>query len=99
MPNQPSPPAAQPPPDLPNLPGVPAALTNYLTRFSLWCRNGFAAKVDKQTATAGILLQAKDTMPADPAGSPPRVYMLQVSVASGAPVLVWTPSPPGTGLP
>jgi hypothetical protein len=99
MANQPSPPAAQPPPDIPHLPGVSSALTNYLTRFSLWCRNGFAAKLNANSALPGVLLQAKDVMPGDPAGSPPRVYVLQVSVVSGAPVLVWTPMPPGTGSP
>jgi hypothetical protein len=92
MPNQPSPPAAQPPPDLPNLPGAPAALTNYLTRFSLWCRNGFAAKVDKQTAAAGILLQAYDA----PSGTAPAVWLVRVNTAG---VVSTVAQPLGSGLP
>jgi hypothetical protein len=46
-----SPPAAQPPPDLPSMPDVSPTLSDYLRRFSLWCRNGFA---DKVSATAAI---------------------------------------------
>jgi hypothetical protein len=90
---------AQPPPVVPSDPSISTVLGNYLNQLTLWCRTGFADKIKNNTATPGLLLQAKDAMPGDPPGAPPRVYMLQVSVASGAPTLVWTPAPPGTGKP
>jgi hypothetical protein len=89
----------QPPPDLPNMPDVSTTLSGYLRNFALWCRHGFADKLSISTAAPGVLMQAKGAMPGDPPGSPPRVYVLQVSVASGSPVLTWTLSPPGTGKP
>ena len=42
---QPTPITPQPPPELPNMPDVGTALTNYLRNFSLWCRKGFAAQM------------------------------------------------------
>ena len=51
-----TPPAAQPPPDLPPLPGAPQALPDYLRRFSLWCRNGFADKFGLQSATPHVYM-------------------------------------------
>jgi hypothetical protein len=92
MANQPSPPAAQPPPDLPNLPDASAPLTNYLTRFSLWCRNGFATKLNANTALTGIMLQAYDA----PAGTTPNVWLLRVNQAG---TFVATPVPLGSGSP
>jgi hypothetical protein len=77
MANQPSSPAAQPPPDLPSLPGASAALTNYLTRFSLWCRQGFAAKLNANSALPGIMLMAYDA----PSGTTPAVWLVRVNTA------------------
>ena len=71
---QPTPITSQPPPELPNMPDVGPALTNYLRTFSLWCRKGFAAQMKAGTALPGILLQANDA----PAGTTPAVFMLQV---------------------
>ena len=65
---------AQPPPPIPNMPDVSNTLTNYLNIFALWCRRGFAAKLDNSVALPGILLQANDTAP----GAIPKVFMLQV---------------------
>jgi len=90
--NQPSPPAAQPPPELPNLPGVSSALSNYLTRFSLWCRNGFAAKMDVNTAQPGVLMQAYDA----PAGTTPAVWLVRVNTAG---VVSTVAMPLGSGKP
>lgn len=69
--------APQPPPPLPNMPDVGPALTSWLQSFSLWCRHGFASKVDRQSAAPGILLQANDAA----AGTVPKVYLLQVNSA------------------
>ena len=70
----PTPPTAQPPPTLPNMPDVSNTLSQYLRTFSLWCRNGFADKLSASSAVPGILLQAWDA----PAGTAPNVYLLQV---------------------
>jgi hypothetical protein len=51
-----TPPSAQPPPDLPPLPGVPQALPDYLRRFSLWCSKGFADKFGLQSATPHVYM-------------------------------------------
>ena len=75
--SQPTPRTAQPPPDLPNMPDVSTTLSGYLRNFSLWCRHGFAAKLDKQTAAPGIMLQASDA----PAGTTPKVFLIQVNTA------------------
>jgi hypothetical protein len=68
-------PAEQPPPNLPDLPDGPPQLANYLRTFALWCRNGFRAKLDANTALPGILLQAYDA----PTGTAPNVYLLRVN--------------------
>lgn len=77
MANQPTAPAAHPPPELPNMPEVSSTLTNYLRTFSLWCRNGFRAKLDAQTALPGLMMQAYDA----PAGTNPNVFLLRVNQA------------------
>jgi hypothetical protein len=69
-----SPPQARPPPPLPNDPNITSVLSNYLNQFSLWCRQGFAAKLNSNTALNGIMLQANDAPP----GTAPAVWMLQV---------------------
>ena len=92
MATYPSPPAAQPPPDLPNMPDVSNTLSQYLRTFSLWCRNGFAAKLDANSAAPGILLQAYDTA----AGATPKVWMIRVNSAG---VVSTTAMPLGTGKP
>jgi hypothetical protein len=51
-----TPPAAQPPPDLPPLPGAPPALPDYLRRFSLWCRNGFLDRYSLQSSTPHVYM-------------------------------------------
>jgi hypothetical protein len=65
--------AAQPPPDLPNMPDVGPRLSDYLRRFSLWCRQGFADRLQANEALPGVLLLASDA----PANAP-KVFMLQV---------------------
>jgi hypothetical protein len=91
MANQPSPPQAQPPPDLPNMKDVSDTLSDYLRRFSLWCRHGFQAKLDANVAQIGLPLMGYDA----PAGAAPKVYQFEVSnagVAGLAPVpLAGTP--------
>jgi hypothetical protein len=67
-------PTARPPPPLPSDPAISNTLSNYLQQFSLWCRQGFAAKINNNTALTGILLQAANA----PAGVVPNVYLLQV---------------------
>jgi hypothetical protein len=66
MANQPPPPSAQPPPDVPASPWTPDVLTNYLRQFSLWCRRGFQAKLDAGVALPGIQLQATDAVAPNP---------------------------------
>jgi hypothetical protein len=89
-PATPIPQQAHPPPPIPADPSISGTLTNYLTQFSTWCRNGFAAQMKTGTALPGILLQAYDA----PSGTVPKVFMLQVNTA-GAVVL--TPVPLGGG--
>jgi hypothetical protein len=67
-------PTPQPPPDVPQLPRESNELVNYLRRFSLWCRHGFAAKLNANSALPGLLLEANDA----PAGTTPAVFLLQV---------------------
>ena len=74
------------------IPTLSSQLTNYLTQFSLWCRNGFAAQLKNNIALPGILLQANDA----PADTVPKVFLLQVDTA-GAVVL--TPVALGSGKP
>jgi hypothetical protein len=83
-----SPVGLQPPPSLPNVPGLNDQLANYLRSFALWCRHGFAAKLSSTTALPGIMLLAND-------GSG-KVFLLQVD-GTGAPVA--TPMPLGIGAP
>ena len=85
---QPTAPSAQPPPDLPNDPALSTQISQYLRTFALWCRNGFAAKLDANTALPGLLLQANDAAP----GTNPPVFMLQVDSAGN---LVAVPTPIG----
>lgn len=84
--------APQSPPPLPNMPDVGPALTNWLTSFSLWCRHGFAAKLNANQALPGVLLQANDAA----AGAVPKVYLLQVTTAG---TLVAVAQPLGSGKP
>ena len=72
-----SPVGAQPPPPLPQDPTISNMLSNYLSQFSLWCRRGFAAKMNVNAPVQGIMLQAYDA----PAGTTPAVYMLQINTA------------------
>jgi hypothetical protein len=76
MAQQPTAPVQQPPPDLPSMPDVSAALTGYLRTFALWCRNGFAAKLDNGSALPGLMLQAYGV-----AANNPPVFMLEVTPA------------------
>ena len=74
-PGAPSPSQAHPPPPLPHDPTIGSVLSNYLTQFSLWCRQGFAAQMKNNVALPGIMLQANDA----PAGVAPNVWMLTVT--------------------
>jgi hypothetical protein len=56
MANQPPFFTAQPPPDIPGGAGFSESEANYLRSFALWCRNGFATKLDVSMAAPGILL-------------------------------------------
>jgi hypothetical protein len=93
MANQPPPPSAQPPPDVPASPWTPDVLTNYLRQFSLWCRRGFGAKVDAGVAVPQLLLME------DGVAGIPRVYALTVKVTSGTPAIVLTQVTLGQGQP
>lgn len=85
-----------PPPPIPADPSISNTLTNYLTQFSTWCRNGFADKLKSNVALPGLLLQAYDA----PAGTVPNVYLLQVrQTGTGAPAIVLTQQPLGSGKP
>jgi hypothetical protein len=87
-----SPPQAHPPPPLPGDPGISNALSNYLSQFSLWCRQGFAVKMNSNVALNGILLQANDAPP----GQAPAVWLLQVQTNGS---FVATPVPLAGGNP
>jgi hypothetical protein len=81
----------QPPP---NLSGVKAdpALTNYLREFALWAKNSISDKIGGRSAAPGILLEAHDA----PAGTIPKVFMLQVTTAGAlvvTPVRLGGPNP------
>jgi hypothetical protein len=82
----------QAPPDLPNMPDVSPTLSGYLRNFALWCRHGFAAKLDSNVALPGIMLQAFDA----PAGTTPPVWLLRVQ-SNGS--FVAEQVPLGTGKP
>ena len=73
MASQPLPRTLQPPPELPNDPKTSDVLSQYLRRFALWCRHGFADKLSQTTAAPGLLLQATD--------DPTKIFMLQVNAA------------------
>lgn len=77
---------AQPPPPLPQDPTISNMLSNYLTQFSLWCRRGFAAKMNVNAPVAGIMFQAWDA----PAGTTPTIWLLRVS-SNGAFIPVQIP--------
>ncbi len=79
-----------PPPDMPAMADVNNVLTNYLRTFALWCRNGFASKVDVDSAVPGLLLSAFNA----PAGNNPPVYLLQVGPGGN---LYTTPVALGSG--
>jgi hypothetical protein len=64
----------KPPPPMPSMPEISVSLFNYLTQFSLWCRNGFSSQLRAGVALPGILLQADDTPP----GQAPAVFMIRV---------------------
>jgi hypothetical protein len=91
--NQPSPPTAQPPPDVPSSVAIPDLLANYLRQFSLWTRRGFAAKADINVAQPAVLLQEAGVT------GIPRVYSLTIVVTSGTPAIVLTEVPLGQGQP
>ena len=99
MPSNQLPRTLQPPPELPNDPTVSALLAQYMRTFSLWCRHGFADKVSASTAAPGILIQAKDIHTGDAATSPHRVYLLEVTNASGTPAVTLTLVTAGSGKP
>ena len=82
----------QPPPDLPSMPEMSDTLANYLRTFALWCRNGFNAKLNAQTALPGVMLQAYDS----PAGTTPKVFLIQVNTAGA---ISATPMTLGEGQP
>ena len=81
---QPTAPAEQPPPELPNMPDVSDTLSRYLRTFSLWCRNGFKDRVSSTSALPGILILATDAVTGD---QTPFVYQVgvKVTVTGGAP--------------
>lgn len=89
----------QPPPELPNDPKTSDVLSQYLRTFSLWCRHGFADKLSATTAAPGIMIQAKDVHTGDAATAPHRVYLLEVTNASGTPAVTLTLIPAGQGKP
>ena len=89
----------QPPPELPNDPKTSDVLSQYLRTFSLWCRHGFADKLSATTAAPGIMIQAKDVHTGDAATTPHRVYLLEVTNASGTPAVTLTLIPAGQGKP
>lgn len=68
-------PAPQPPPPIPQDPAISNTLTNYLSQFSLWCRKGFAAKLNSGVALNGVMLRSANA----PAGVNPTIWLLQVS--------------------
>jgi hypothetical protein len=99
MPSNQLPRTLQPPPELPNDPKTSDTLAQYLRTFSLWCRHGFADKISATTATNGLLIQAKDVHTGDAATGPHRVYLLEVTNASGTPAITLTLVAAGSGKP
>ena len=89
----------QPPPELPADPKISDTLAQYLRTFSLWCRNGFAAKLDASATLPGIMIQAKDVCAGDDPNAPHRVYLLEVTNASGTPAITLTFVAAGQGKP
>jgi|HubBroStandDraft_3_1064219.scaffolds.fasta_scaffold1031926_2 hypothetical protein len=88
------PPTTPNPPDLPSMPQVGPVATDYLRRFSLWCKKALDSKQPLVAAQAqtGIMLVAFDA----PAGVTPNVYLLQVNQQGN---FVSTPVPLGGGQP
>jgi hypothetical protein len=84
-----SPPSAQPPP-VP--PGLDPVLARYLQAHALWCRHGFAAKLNSNSALPGVMLQANDAVP----GATPKTFHIQVNSAGA---VVTTPITAGIGKP
>ena len=99
MPSNQLPRTLQPPPELPSDPKTSDVLSQYLRTFSLWCRHGFADKLSATTASPGIMIQAKDVYTGDDATAPHRVYLLEVTNASGTPAVTLTLIPAGQGKP
>ena len=92
MANQPTGPAPNPPPELPNMPDVSSTLSNYLRIFSLWAQRRLTGKLDANVALNGIMMQAYDA----PAGTNPNVFLLRVNQAGS---FVAVPVPLGGGKP
>ena len=88
MPANQLPRTTQPPPELPNDPKTSEILAQYLRTFSLWCRHGFANKLDITTAAPSILLQATD--------DPTKIFMIGVNAAG---TITATAVPLGGGKP
>ena len=93
--------SAQAPPEVPDLGENLGTLATYLRTFSLWCRHGFANKLDSTTAQPGIMIQATD---AATGAQTPFSYLLgvEVTVTGGvptAPTGTHTPVPLGIGKP
>ena len=82
------------PPDLPSMPQVGPIASDYLRRFSLWCKKALDSKQPLVAAQAqtGIMLLASD----EPPGVTPNVWLLQVT-QNGS--FVASPVPLGTGQP
>ena len=96
-----TPQSAQAPPTIPSDPSISVALTNYLNRLTLWCRNGFADKIKNNTAGPGILVQATD---AATGAATPFVYLVGVKVTvtggvASSPTVTFTAQPLGSGKP
>jgi hypothetical protein len=110
MANQPTAPGLHPPPELPSMPDVSTTLTNYLRTFSLWCRQGFAAKLSATAALPKVLLLSPGGAVFSIAvGNDGRLTSTPIALASGdlgTPVLTFAPvtgsasasaaNPPGT---
>jgi len=86
MANQPTAPGLHPPPELPSMPDVSATLTNYLRTFSLWCRQGFAAKLNANSALPKVLLLSPSGKVFSIAvGDDGRLTSTPIALASGDP--------------
>jgi hypothetical protein len=79
-----TPPAAQPPPELPPLPKADPALPDYLRRFSLWCRNGFLDRYGLQSSTPHVYVTA------------PQGNVFKISISDSG-LLLSTAITPGSG--